>query len=444
MKKAIFTLVFLVIIAALLMLSFSQKFEKDPPKISLDSTIYWNLKTPINVLVSDSGAGVATVKIELNDGERSYELLNQKLNTPQRDFSAQISWPKGVLFDNKKSYTLSVKATDNTLWRLFEDNLATASSQLIIDTKPPQINIIANSRYITKGGSAAVVFSTNEPNLKEIFIRTKTGKVFRPVSFIKPNQFASLIAWDIKDDNFAAEVIATDAAGNEAKSKIPLYLQKKQYKISKIELKEQFLNGKIAELEAIYAPQPNNFSALDRFKFVNEDLRDSNEKIITEITSNLPESEIAGFFIEPFYPLKNGAAVGSFGDHRYFTHAGKTISESWHLGIDLASTAKAQMIASNAATVAYAEQNGIYGQNLILYHGFGLYTLYGHCDSISVATGDNIAKNDPIARTGTTGLALGDHLHFSVFIQGVSVRPEEWMDKKWMSENVFKILAAGK
>ncbi|MBD3840162.1 MAG: M23 family metallopeptidase, partial [Epsilonproteobacteria bacterium] len=83
--------------------------------------------------------------------------------------------------------------------------------------------------------------------------------------------------------------------------------------------------------------------------------------------------------------------------------------------------------------------NGIYGNMPMIDHGLGLYTLYGHCSSIAVKNGDIVKKGDIIAKSGMTGLALGDHLHFGVLVQGVEVRPEEWMDQHWLNDNVYKV-----
>lgn len=72
-------------------------------------------------------------------------------------------------------------------------------------------------------------------------------------------------------------------------------------------------------------------------------------------------------------------------------------------------------------------------------HGMGLFSLYGHCSNIMVQEGDEISAGTAIAQTGVSGLALGDHLHFGVLVQGIEVRPEEWMDKKWINDNIDKI-----
>jgi len=100
----------------------------------------------------------------------------------------------------------------------------------------------------------------------------------------------------------------------------------------------------------------------------------------------------------------------------------------------------ASIRASNPGTVVYADENGIYGNMPMIDHGLGLYTLYGHCSQILVKEGDHVNAGEVIAKTGTTGLALGDHLHFGMLVQGIEVRPVEWFDGKWIKkfiDNVF-------
>ncbi|HIP51993.1 MAG TPA: M23 family metallopeptidase, partial [Campylobacterales bacterium] len=140
-------------------------------------------------------------------------------------------------------------------------------------------------------------------------------------------------------------------------------------------------------------------------------------------------------------PLRNGAKVASFGDerHYYYEHRDNEVSQSYHVGLDMASTKMAKIISSNAGTVVYDEYNGIYGNMPMIDHGLGLYTLYGHCSNILVQKGDEIGAGFAIAQTGRSGLALGDHLHFGVLVQGVEVRPEEWMDKKWIRDKIDKV-----
>jgi murein DD-endopeptidase MepM/ murein hydrolase activator NlpD len=69
-------------------------------------------------------------------------------------------------------------------------------------------------------------------------------------------------------------------------------------------------------------------------------------------------------------------------------------------------------------------------------HGLGLYTLYGHCSSVLVQKGQKVKRGQIIAKTGVSGLALGDHVHFGVLVQGIEVHPLEWMSKSWLKTHI--------
>jgi murein DD-endopeptidase MepM/ murein hydrolase activator NlpD len=98
----------------------------------------------------------------------------------------------------------------------------------------------------------------------------------------------------------------------------------------------------------------------------------------------------------------------------------------------------------NGGEVVFADFNGLYGNMPMIYHGLGLYTLYGHCSSLHVEKGDKIQPLQTIANTGKSGYAMGDHLHFGVLVQGIEVRPQEWMDKHWIKLNITKIIKTAK
>ena len=144
------------------------------------------------------------------------------------------------------------------------------------------------------------------------------------------------------------------------------------------------------------------------------------------------------------YPLKNAQVVAHFGDHRKYYYDGEYISESYHLGLDLASNSMAAIKPKNAGKVVFADYNGLYGNMPMISHGLGLYTIYGHCSSLKVNAGDEITRNEVIANTGKSGYAMGDHLHFGVLVQGIEVRPQEWMDKQWMKLNITDVIKSAK
>jgi murein DD-endopeptidase MepM/ murein hydrolase activator NlpD len=315
--------------------------------------------------------------------------------------------------------------------------------KFVVDSKRPSVGIVSNSYKISKGGSAIAIFKAEDSNLDKLYIETSFGKRFKPIPFYKEGYYISLLAWPVQESGFRASIIATDLAGNRTKTNIPLYLKDRRYRVSKIKLSDRFLNGKVSELAEEYGVE-EDADLISKFKFVNEELRKKNEELIHNITSKVDDIQIDSFGINTFYPLRNGKKVASFGDHRIYFYNGAKVSESWHLGLDLANIKMGKIKVSNPGEIVFAEENGIYGNMPILAHGLGLYTLYGHCSSLNVKEGDHVSSGEHIANTGTSGYAMGDHLHFGVLVQGVEVRPEEWMDRQWIRLNVTDVIKDAK
>lgn len=418
-------------------------FEQNPPKIKVEQEICWNLKKPIEVKLSDE-SGIKFINVSLSDGKNSINLVEKVLEMPQKKYNVEVKFPKTGLFAKTDKFILTVEVVDSSKWNFFSGNKAIAQSYILIDAKRPELYNILSSYGIKKGGAALVVFKAGDKNLKDLYVQTNFGKKFYPTPFYKEGYYASLLAWPLQQESFRAHVIATDKAGNISKTRVKLFLKKKRYKISKINLSERLLGGKITDLAEDISAQVAALEKIEKFKYINEKRRQKSEKIINEVASKISFNMLSDFLLNPFYPLKNAAAVASFGDHRFYLYDGKTVSESYHLGLDLASVRVADIKMSNSGKVVYADYNGIYGNNLIVDHGLGLSSLYGHCSAIDVSKGDEVEAGEVVAKTGKTGLALGDHLHFGVLVQGVEVRPEEWMDKQWMKINIEDIIKNSK
>ena len=418
-------------------------FEREVPKITIDSEIEWNLKDPISVNISDA-SGLRFVKATLNDGEKSVVLESKEMKQPQMSVDLNLSFPKTGFGANKKAFELTIEAIDASKWNFFAGNSVSVKSILKVDTKRPEVSVIASSYKIMKGGAATVIFRAYDESMKSLYIETNFGKKFYPTPFHKEGYYIVFVAWPTNVNTFSASIVAKDRAGNVTRAQVPYFLQDRKYKTSTIPLQDSFLDGKIADLIGEMAPERSSLSRLEKFKFVNETMRQSNEAAILKVTSVVPTARISEFSIKPFYPLRNGKVVASFGDHRFYEYEKQPVSESHHLGLDLASNAQAAMQTSNDGVVVFARENGIYGNNIILDHGLGVYSLYGHCSSYMTKEGDVVKAGDSIAKTGTTGLALGDHLHFGMYVQGVDVRPEEWMDSVWLKESIFSVIDSAK
>jgi murein DD-endopeptidase MepM/ murein hydrolase activator NlpD len=229
-------------------------------------------------------------------------------------------------------------------------------------------------------------------------------------------------------------ITARDEAGNVASRAVPGELKPRAFPRDTIKLSEAFLQAKVPEL----LPQrPPSQPLLEGFLIINRDQRkqaDAEKLKIGEHTAEQPLWE--GPFVQP----RNTKVFSNFAETRTYVYDGREVDTQVHYGYDLASTKQSPVPAANAGVVAFAGPLTIYGNAVILDHGLGLQTLYAHLSSIDVKVGDKIKKGQELGRTGTTGLAVGDHLHFEVLVSGVSVTPLEWWDAKWIRNRVNRPL----
>jgi murein DD-endopeptidase MepM/ murein hydrolase activator NlpD len=98
--------------------------------------------------------------------------------------------------------------------------------------------------------------------------------------------------------------------------------------------------------------------------------------------------------------------------------------------------ARTPVPAANRGVVRLARYFGIYGNTVVIDHGLGLMSLSAHLSSIEVTEGQSVERGERIGRTGATGLAGGDHLHFTALVHGMPVNPIEWWDPKWIRDRI--------
>jgi len=418
------------------------EFEREKPQIISPSEMFWNRTSPLEIKIKDNVA-LKSYEVSMSDGTQSVIIDQGVFEGQNREETLPITYPKSKKLNNKAAHvSITVKVNDKSMWNMFAGNSAIKKFDIYIDYKRPNVNILSNSRMINQGGAALVVFQAEDENMDTLYIEAN-GNKFKAQPYKKEGYYAALIAWPFKDDTFSAKIIATDKANNKRITEIPFYHKNPRYKISTIKASDKFIDGKITDLASSDPEYATIKDKLKKLKAINETMRLNNEKLIHSLSSTVSDEMLDVWKIQKFYPLRNGQKVASFGDHRYYYYGKKdnVVSESYHVGYDLASNAMADIKTSNAGKVVYAEENGIYGNMPMIDHGLGLYTLYGHCSQLLVNEGDEVQAGQVIAKTGKTGLAMGDHLHFGMLVQGIEVRPVEWFDKQWIKkfiDNVFK------
>jgi len=416
------------------------EFEREVPSVQSQNNLFWNRKDPLKVQLHDN-VGLKSFELTLSDGTNSIIVGQGELENNTKEQTLLVKYPKSKVLNPKaKKLTLKVSVTDNSMWNFMQGNVSEKNIDINVDYKRPNVNVLSNSYSITQGGAALVVFQAEDENLDTLYIEA-AGEQFKAQPYKEEGYYAALIAWPFNKDDFNAKIIAIDAANNKRVVDIPYYIKNHKYRVSWIHAKDKFIDGKITDLASSNPDYANIDDRIERLRAINETMRLKNEDLIHSLSKEVSSEVLENWKIQKFYPLKNGQKVASYGDERHYYYKTKNneVSHSYHVGYDLASTRMASIKTSNAGKVVYANENGIYGNMPMIDHGLGLYSLYGHCSQLLVNEGDEVNAGDTIAKTGVSGLALGDHLHFGILVQGIEVRPVEWFDKDWIRKNIDNI-----
>ena len=312
----------------------------------------------------------------------------------------------------------------------FNGNQTYIEKELIIDTRAPQIEIYSKAHNVSQGGSALVIYKLSEPCPRS---GVTVGDRFFPGysgAFQDDDVYLAFFALAY-DQGPGTElfVSADDRAGNRTRAGLTHYIRRKTFKKDTIRISDRFLNWKVPEFK-IDLPDA---TPAEKFLAINRDQRRADYDQIQEICETpLRAMHWSGRFLR----LPKSAPRARFADHRTYTYNGKVIDRQVHLGADLASTEHAPVPAANGGVVVFADQLGIYGRTVFLDHGFGLFSMYAHLNQIMVKRGQSVAKGDILGKTGTSGLAGGDHLHFGILIRDTFVNPIEWWDATWIKHNI--------
>ena len=340
----------------------SPKFERVKPKITAPKIVYAGTKKPLKVILEDNQA-LGQYQAYFSDGSRNIIAASGSFDMPMKKTEIAISVPPQIEESKEGTvWKLTIIVKDKSLWNYIGDNVAITYLDVIADTKPPVVSLLAKSTTMARGGSALIVFRAEDANLKETYILAG-GIKFRAVPYRKKGYYAALIAWPFQKKKINIFVVATDIGGNKVKKKVIFPKVHRQYKVSQIVVSDRFLDGKIVEVAKKDPKTSKIRGRLRRFKAVNETMRINNEKLIQKFASPLPKALSSAWKIKAFYPLKSAKLVADFGDERHYFYKDKSkeISKSYHVGYDFASTRHAPIISSNKGEVVFARLNGIYG-----------------------------------------------------------------------------------
>ena len=425
---------FLIIVIGLLGSGYylAPRFEREVPQIKLPDAAVLG-PAPLEIVVTDPGAGLKSVSATLTIGGTEHTLAAEQYAQAPAERKIAVALPAKLAGVKEGPAVLRVVARDASLWNFFKGNETAVQKNLSIDLAPPTIELVADDRYVNFGGVGVIVYkasadtATSGVRIGEYFFPGFQGQIKGHA-----DHYLALFAHAYNVPPEAkARLVATDQAGNTREVPLAYELKDVKYRKSTIALSDNFLQNKVAPLLTDAGARQG--TPKDVFVAVNHKLRKENEDKITAVTR---KATPAMLWKGAFSQLSNSKVEANFADSRTYTYNGEPIDTAFHLGYDLSVTKHYPVEAANSGAVAFTGDLGIYGNAVILDHGLGLFTLYGHLSSIAVKVGDAIQQRQILGNTGETGLAAGDHLHYGIYLDGVAVLPVEWWDPKWISDNV--------
>jgi murein DD-endopeptidase MepM/ murein hydrolase activator NlpD len=452
--RKLLALLFVVLFVAAGLFFFAGRLPG--PAITVAAPGAWlGASTPLDVVVEGPAVEEGEVSVSFEQNGTSSVLIDTAadLNARQvtNDGDGRLRITHVVGRDNVTGLTtgpgrIVVTASRPVLFGLRQ--VVTSHAQdVTVRLDPPRVAVMSTHHFVNQGGAELVVYRVSPEDVES---GVRVGDIEYPgyrassvtLDGRTPVDPALRVAFFAVLHNQPLDtpirLYARDPAGNESTAAFDARIFAKPFKTSRIGIDDAFMARVVPAILAGTDEVAPVGELVDQFLAVNGDLRRLNaERIASFATQTAPEMFWQG---QVFHPFTNTAVQSAFADARTYVYNGREIDHQTHLGFDLASVAHAPIPAANTGRVLFAAELGIYGNCVIVDHGLGVQSLYAHLSSFSVSEGDIVQKGQEIGRTGTTGLAGGDHLHFTMLLQGQMINPIEWWDPKWTEDRVLRKL----
>lgn len=420
------------------------------PTIAIQSPAVIGQTGAVDVTVDTPGAQLDDLSIALSQGSQTFPVLSLAnapagVVTQEGADRLRIKTTVGRKSspDLRSGQAKIIVSATRPVLRGLRHASSQATRDVQVRLEPPRISVVSTKHYVNVGGSEMVVYRASPPDVDSgVQVGDLMYRGFPASAAGVPGDpdlkvaFFALLYNQPTDTPIS--LYARDAAGNEAHAEFDHRVFPKTFRHSTISLDDPYLKRVIVPiLQQSPEVKASPDDLLPAFLKVNNDLRKiNNEKIAALSKTSAP----AILWHGAFQPLGNAQVESAFADYRTYTYGGKDVDHQVHLGFDLAKTVNSPVIAGNDGKVIHAKYLGIYGNCIILDHGMGVQSLYGHLSAFQVHEGDEVKKGQQIGVSGQTGMAGGDHLHFSMLVDGQFVNATEWWDPHWIEDRIMRKL----
>lgn len=407
-------------------------------------------RTVVKSVAEAGGRGLGSIRVELIQGGAP-ELLEERLHRPPGPFSlggqpvaeATIEVAVGRestpgLVEGEATVRVTVERPGTLLRR---PRPRVAELTLPVRFRPPELGSVRVTAAPTQSGSGVLRYLVGDSAVESGVEVGPYRFPGHPLPGGGPRERFALfgVPYDSADPS-PFRLVARDELGNEANVRFPGEVEPSPLRSSTIRLSDGFMARVVPAIMSHTPELQDRGSLLDNYLMLNGELRRMNAERMVEIAADSAPRQL---WSGPFRQMRNTQVMDRFATRRQYLYEGRVVDTQDHLGFDLASRVQDDVPAANSGVVVLTEYFGIYGNTVIVDHGYGLQTLYSHLSRIDVEAGQEVEAGQRLGLSGQTGLAGGDHLHFAVLLGGLPVNPLEWFDARWIRDHVGAVLPLG-
>ena len=435
-------------------------FEQESPKIRVIQIPRAVGTEPARMIleVSDGISGLDEIKVQLENRSGTKDLLRRRYwdkklykDTLYKDTVELDFLGKDPNFKEGR-IKLAIKVYD----KAFLSNSATESFNIPIDLALPKVQPLSVQHNGIQGGSQIAVYRATDDNLESSGVEIR-GVFYPGLSLAQyspefekiKNAYAVIypIPIDFNDASETIRLYARDVGGNTSFANFYYKARDIRYFTRRPEVSWEFLDGQVRELYQQYVREyldghdplndTGDFAEMtrivaERFKMVNETYRAKTEEKIKKILSGPIKAKLW----QDAFTRYGGTQLVLFGERRELSYEGMELGSFVNPGVDFAAAPQISVMASNSGVVAFSGTMGVYGNMVIIEHGFGLASCYAYLVATNVAVGERIEKGAVIGKAGLSGFSPSSRFQYQLRAHGVPVAPIEWWDQRWVKDHI--------
>ena len=286
-----------------------------------------------------------------------------------------------------------------------------------------EANIKREQQFVTFSGRMRFFYENSQLSYLDILLQSEGfSDMLRRLQYID-----DIMSYD---QNLLTELTATQNEIKTRTEEIKVEKEQSEYLLGVAQEKMDSLDAIVAEKRRLVESYAQDEAKYNQLISSNEKASQEAQAMINKLLAESSSSKSTYVYTggQLNWPVPSRAASSSSLSSGYVSRNRPIGSGSeFHTGYDIPASYGSAVVAAEAGTVIYAGWMSGYGNTIMINHGNGLVTLYGHNSSLTVSKGDTVSRGQQVAKIGSTGNSTGNHCHFEVRVNGSHTNPEPYL-----------------